>query len=183
MTSFDMTRDEAEHLARYLSAIRKRLPGDDWDRHGIEGELAKARGRATSPDLACAAIRAAEIPTNRTPAVIGMDGPHWRESTAPPRPAKLAPGDRCTACSNAENHRLHTSGDHAFCRPGSAPDFDVAAITQSIKADLAAARGPLTKPAPRKTLDELARTPAVVRLREEMAAAQVAADEAIEVAG
>jgi hypothetical protein len=69
-----ITDDQARALAQLVSL----LSGDKrWDVAGVRAALSKARRQATAADLAIAAIRCAVAPEARTPAVIGMDGPHW----------------------------------------------------------------------------------------------------------
>lgn len=113
--NFEMTLPEARALATYIELIRKRMPGDSWHRPGVEDALARARHRAPSPDLALAAISAATRPENRTPAIIGMDGPHWREASKPPRPEQLDDAGRCSVCSEAQERcRRLWPDDHEF---------------------------------------------------------------------
>lgn len=63
---------QAKQLAVFIHSIR-----GDWDIAGVHKALGFARGRGPADALAVAAIRAAMNPANRTPAVIGMSGPHW----------------------------------------------------------------------------------------------------------
>lgn len=69
-------------VAFILNKIR---PG--WDQPGTVVKLAEAvaKGHDLSA-LTIAAVRAANDPANRTPAVIPLDGAHWRE----PAPRELA---------------------------------------------------------------------------------------------
>lgn len=116
MTNFEMTLDETAALARYIHLVRKRLGHQHtWDKPGIEDALTKARGIAPSPDLAIAAIRAAKVPGNRTPAVIGLQGPHWRTTeTAPHRPP-VPVTHRCSVCDNTQEVcEVRWSGDHTY---------------------------------------------------------------------
>lgn len=114
MTVFEMTRQEASALAKFLELLRQRVPGPDWDKPGIEDALGRARGMAASPALAQAAIRAAENPANRTPAVIGMEGPHWVAASTPRR-VKYEPGNTCSICSHSPDAcRMLNAGDHEF---------------------------------------------------------------------
>lgn len=84
-----MTDETARALRALAHLVHHIRP--DWDEHGILAKLTQATtaGRRT-PDLALAAIRAAAEPSNRTPAVIPFDGPHWAERVTPvdphPRP-------------------------------------------------------------------------------------------------
>jgi hypothetical protein len=102
-----ITDDQIRPLAQLVSL----LAGEkQWDVVGVRAALVTARRKASAADLAVAAIRCAVNPDARTPAVIGMDGPHWvampfaggRET----RPAKCAThgiavrvtDGRCTGC-------------------------------------------------------------------------------------
>ena len=72
-----MTRITDDQI-RPLAALISLLSGDkNWDVVGIRAALITARGKANADELAIAAIRCAVSPDARTPAVIGMDGPHW----------------------------------------------------------------------------------------------------------
>lgn len=164
MTGFEMTKDEATELARFVAKIRERVPGGTWHRAGIEDALGQARHRAPAPDLACAAIRAAVSPSNRTPAIIGMDGPHWREATAPLRPEKVDPNLRCSVCSESQGTcRLKWSADHDFLSTVEAKR--TAASTEGVHVAVTALREdlpPMAEPERRHTLDDLAaRDPAL----------------------
>lgn len=79
-----MTRSQAQALAALVHELRP-----EWDTAGVMGALSAARERGTAWDVAQAALRAAEVPTNRTPAVIAMAGAHWSKpgaTEAAPRP-------------------------------------------------------------------------------------------------
>jgi hypothetical protein len=70
----------------------------DWDKPGLLTHLDTARLRVsvTPADLAIAAVKAADNPANRTPAVIPLDGEHWREHNRPlttPQPPPM-----CKTC-------------------------------------------------------------------------------------
>lgn len=113
--TFEMTRTEARNLARYIAEMRSRSGGPHWDTPGIEDALAKARTIAPSPDLALAAIKAAREPGNRTPAIIGMEGAHWRTPNTKPRHLERAPHDRCAVCSESRARCIQLwSEDHTF---------------------------------------------------------------------
>lgn len=103
MPQFRMTQPEARALAKLIQLLRNRTAGPPWDLPGIEIELGRAVDMADAPDLAVAAIRAAVEPINRTPAVIGMGGPHWRQAAGPvrlpPEPAALL----CTHCGKTQH--------------------------------------------------------------------------------
>lgn len=113
--NFEMTKDEAVALARFIELLRRRLPGDPWHKPGIENALAQARDRAPAPDLALAAIKAAMLGSNRTPAIIGMDGPHWQAASRPPKTDRPTSSERCSICSHRESRcRQLWTGDHEF---------------------------------------------------------------------
>jgi len=57
----------------------------DWDKPGIEDAIYRARGKGDAAAVCVAAIRAATNSTVRTPGVIPLDGPHWRETSLTPR--------------------------------------------------------------------------------------------------
>lgn len=105
----EITRHEAREAARLIAQYRSRCAGEPWDRPGIEDALATARHRADIADLVRAGLRAAAIPTNRTPAVIALDGDHWRgHESAAPRARRVAPTDRCSICdAPLDDHQLH----------------------------------------------------------------------------
>lgn len=67
-----ITGPQAKALVALIHELRP-----DWDERGILPALHAARERAGNLDLAVAAIRAAGNASNRTPAVIAMEGPHW----------------------------------------------------------------------------------------------------------
>lgn len=88
---------------------------DEWDLAGIDAALGRARDLAPGADLACAAIRAAVTVGNRTPAIIGLPGPHWRASSVEPRHAPATVGERCSTCSEYEPRcRAIWERDHEF---------------------------------------------------------------------
>lgn len=69
-----ITEDQARALAYYITtAVRP-----DWQMPGVLAALGQAAQMTRSPgDLAQAAVAAAQAPSNRTPAVIGLPGRHW----------------------------------------------------------------------------------------------------------
>ena len=75
-----LTQSQATSLAGFINTIRP-----SWDPRGIVTALKDARARGTAAEVAVAAIRAAAEPTNRTPAVIALEGPHWQQPTTPGR--------------------------------------------------------------------------------------------------
>lgn len=136
MTTNPMTHRQATTLAAFIHELR-----GDWDTHGVLDAIGKARDLAPGPDLACAAIRAASLASNRTPAVIGMDGPHWRGTTAAPRFETPAKADTCSVCYQRRDVcRSRWAGDHEFV-----PLTQVAAgrslSPAEVRAELLRARG------------------------------------------
>jgi hypothetical protein len=111
MTSQELTKDQATALAAFIHTIR-----DDWDTPGITHALGTARLRvdATVLNITIAAVKAAQNTKNRTPAVITLDGDHWREHVRPlvtPQP----PG-KCQVCHgyhtpDAPHNRPYTPSD------------------------------------------------------------------------
>jgi len=66
------SQDDVRVIADWVHQIRP-----TWDQHGILAALAKRRG-AQPARLALAALAAAANLDNRTPAIIALDGSHWR---------------------------------------------------------------------------------------------------------
>lgn len=97
MTDLAMTEAGARALARFLHELRQ-----DWQTPGIVHALGQARALAPAADVALAAIRAASTPTNRTPAVIPLDGEHWDTGRAPKPPRTLTRQERCSICGQDE---------------------------------------------------------------------------------
>lgn len=87
-----MNRPQAQALAALVHALRP-----DWDPAGIMAALRSASGLGESHEVAIAAVSAAAEKSNRTPAVIALDGLHWRrakpDATPTPGPGRRA---RCT---------------------------------------------------------------------------------------
>lgn len=100
-------------LAYVVTTVRP-----DWDRPGVLAKLTQAtRNGHTYGHLAVAAVRAALDESNRTPAVIPLDGAHWREPVARPEPvATPTPppferGQRDTA-----DYEMHAAAARALLR-------------------------------------------------------------------
>jgi hypothetical protein len=127
-----LTLAQAKEIARSVHAIRR-----DWDRPGIEDALARARFLGDPASVAIAAHRAAAVAGNRTPAVIALDGPHWRDAEKPPHFAAPTPAERCSTCSEREDVcRARWSGDHDFAsdlRPAPAPVEAVVSQVDSLR--------------------------------------------------
>jgi len=84
MTTIDIR--QARALAALVAALRP-----DWGERGILKALSDARELGPPWHIAHAALNAAEVPTNRTPAVIALPGDHWlnaREMGSAPIRAK-----------------------------------------------------------------------------------------------
>lgn len=117
MMTYPMTFKQGQALARFLHELR-----NDWDVLGIESALQKARDRGQAHEVAQAAIRAAALASNRTPAVIPMEGPHWQAShsgaAATSRPERLEPHERCSTCQKSqarcEGDPRYGGDDHRF---------------------------------------------------------------------
>ena len=80
-----MNRSQADTIAVLVAALR---PG--WDVRGIMTALGELRDRDPY-DVAQAALNAAAIPTNRTPAVIALPGPHWAHTVVAAVPPPYVP--------------------------------------------------------------------------------------------
>lgn len=105
-----LTPQQNRSLAAFVATLRR-----DWDRPGIEKALDQAREVAAAADVAVAAIRAAGIDTNRSPAVIPMPGPHWRESETTTRHPQTPKHLRCSTCGQDRAGCVYRwSKDHAF---------------------------------------------------------------------
>jgi len=128
MMTGTITDDQARALAYLVSLLRAGRNG--WDQAGVRAAIHKARMNADAHDLCVAAIRAAQNPTNRTPAVIAMDGPHWR--TGGGELTRDLPAPRC----DKPGHTSYPATNCGACRSEALqvdkvlpePDPDVAAI-------------------------------------------------------
>lgn len=91
-----MTKPQADATATLVATLRP-----DWDHTGIMAALALAQVRGPAHEVAIAAIRAAASPSNRTPAVIPLEGQHWNRPTSQTGAATVGPWDRrsCAKCS------------------------------------------------------------------------------------
>lgn len=72
-----ISQDQARALALVINGIRP-----DWDAAGIYTAIGRAKDMGDIAEVALAAIKAAQLETNRTPAVIAMQGPHWSSPSA-----------------------------------------------------------------------------------------------------
>lgn len=133
---------QAKEIARSVHAIRR-----DWDRPGIEDALGRARFLGDAATVAVAAHRAAAEASNRTPAVIALDGPHWRDAEKAPHFAPPTAAERCSTCSEREDVcRARWADDHDFVSDVRPPAPPAEAVIDQV-AGLRAIRA--------NTLDEL----------------------------
>ncbi|WP_206515563.1 hypothetical protein [Georgenia faecalis] len=104
-----LEKNHAQALAAFITTLRP-----DWDPQGVYVALGKARDHGDAAQVAIAAIRAATTPTNRTPAVIPLQGDHWAVSSTPgtPAPHRGTRAPRCTVYGH-ENYPAHNC---AGCR-------------------------------------------------------------------
>src|SRR5881628_1424674 len=79
-----MTNSISPNQARALADLVHQLR-PDWDPRGIHAAIVAVRERGTHFDICLATIRVAAEPTNRTPAVLKFDGPHWQSAEMAPR--------------------------------------------------------------------------------------------------
>lgn len=135
-TNIAMTHTQATHVAAAVHALRP-----DWDVPGIVDALGRARGRGSGPAVAVAAIRAGADQRNRTPAVIALDGAHWRPAAATAVDSRPGP-DISRRCSCGVLHP-----DALPCPPAAA--IDIAPHVVAARAAIAAAP-PTTREAEEK---------------------------------
>jgi hypothetical protein len=103
-----LTREQAHKLAEFISTIRP-----DWGTPGVVKALSDARTRGDVAQVAQAAVRAAATPTNRTPAIIALPGPHWQSTTAPSGGVTgLDPYAEAQHRRTRELSADHLAGDH-----------------------------------------------------------------------
>lgn len=73
-----------------------------WDRPGVQAAVKASLARELQPtlaELAYALIRCAENPSISTPAVIALDGPHWKK-TQHVEPLEPIRARKCQRCSD-----------------------------------------------------------------------------------
>lgn len=137
-----MTKDQARMTAALVHSIRP-----DWDELGIMAALAKAVNRADAGIVAAAAIHAGMTPTNHTPAVIPMDGPHWQkaEGTALAPKRVMEPPKSNDTSADCPEHPGVKSWACKPCRVSAPRPADFAAIreaaAEAARAERLAARG------------------------------------------
>ncbi len=86
------TPEHAKHLTPLIESLRP-----DWQRPGIADAIWKARGKGTALEVCIAAIKACVL-SNRTPAVIPLDGAHWNETVHAPN-GRRGTADKASHCS------------------------------------------------------------------------------------
>ena len=91
------------------------VPAQPWDRPGILAALDAALRRSGIglADLAAAAIRAAQSDRCQTPAVIPLDGEHWRGDSAPAPRVPAIPRWDHQAHAHAVANRATDQAAHA----------------------------------------------------------------------
>lgn len=98
-----MTPQQAQKTAELVHSIRP-----DWDARGVYSALSKAATeRGTDAGrLSIVALHAAMEPSNRTPAVIALDGPHWQKAdgTAPAPKRTITPPSSNDTSPECPNH-------------------------------------------------------------------------------
>ena len=113
-----MTSQLDQATARALAALVHALR-PDWDATGIMAALGKVRDRGSAVDVAIAALRVADDPKNRTPAVIVLAGDHWaaptqtRAASTVPRAGAVRctiPGHECEIAANCRSCRAEKIG-------------------------------------------------------------------------
>lgn len=101
-----MSRSQGQAVAAAVHSLRP-----DWDPAGIMTALQRASRLGTAFEVALAAVAAAGDPGNRTPAMIALEGPHWRRAKPDATPT-AGPGrvPRCTVYGHENYAAL------PFCR-------------------------------------------------------------------
>lgn len=102
MMTTTISRDQAYALAALVRTLRP-----DWEERGTVKAISDARTMGTPAEVCIATIKAANVTTNRTPAVIAMPGKHWQHEPAPTTPdaAWYGPPDRNSR--RCTEHTIH----------------------------------------------------------------------------
>lgn len=104
-----MSRNQGQVVAAVVHALRP-----DWDPAGIMAALQRAARLGDAFEVTLAAVAAAQEPTNRTPAVIALEGAHWsRARTSPPTPT---PGPGARARCTVYGHEHYLAHNCAGCK-------------------------------------------------------------------
>lgn len=93
-----MNQTSTEKLDALVALARSVRP--EWDVPGVRNAIRQSLARAVQPtiaELAYALIRCAENPTINTPAVVPMDGAHWK--TGIKDGADVERNTRCHTCA------------------------------------------------------------------------------------
>lgn len=118
----DLSDSELRAIAHIVALTRQRHQLAGWDQAGICAALKAAlRDRQpTAGELLDVACTCAANPDIRTPKVIALDGDHWAEQSAQPKPldTPARPGVACAICGKQERIcKLASHGDHQFQPP------------------------------------------------------------------
>lgn len=108
-----MTSQLDQTTARALAALVHELR-QDWDATGIMAALGKVRDRGSAIDVSIAALRVADDPKNRTPAVIVLAGDHWA-APAQTRASSTVPRAGATRCT-IPGHEHEIAANCRSCR-------------------------------------------------------------------
>ena len=92
MNEWKFTQEHAKALAALIQSLRP-----DWDLPGINDALYRAKDRGDAIEVCVGALRGS-VPSNRTPAVIPLDGNHWRDLVATHVSKRPAAADKATHC-------------------------------------------------------------------------------------
>lgn len=115
-------------LVRLAQSVRQ-----TWDTPGLRDAIRKALARDDQPtlaEIAYAVIRVAENFSVTSPAVIAMDGPHWRKAD----PERIPPSAvRCPRCGSVD--MPGEAARHKCSRPSKADR--VHELLESARAELA----------------------------------------------
>lgn len=135
-----MEKRQGEAIAALMSALRA-----DWDYPGCFAAVGAVKDR-NPHDVAMAAVRLCATTEAKTPAVLKIDGPHWREKVAPslalfpPRKDEACPkhpGEWPGTCRGCASDRIAGELGQRPPRPPNPPPPDLLA---AMRADIAAAK-------------------------------------------
>lgn len=97
-----LTETESRALAAAIHSMRP-----DWEIPGIHKALGHARFKANKWVVAQAALAAAANQTNRTPAIIPMEGRHWPTMPTPEKPPPPQPRRELSEEDREAAHRQY----------------------------------------------------------------------------
>ena len=106
-----------ETLAPLAELLNRMRP--DWDLPGIKRTIWNARRQPDHNLFIIAAVRAASNHGNRTPAVIPLEGSHWRDKPAPPATARTTGPDGNDTSEECDRHPGIKAWECRTCRKGS----------------------------------------------------------------